>query len=83
MAILEGHSEKLESVNYPDGNRIVTASMDKTARIWDAESGEELAIRRSYKYVLSANYSPDGKRIVTEWTPARIWMRRQERSWQY
>ena len=27
----------------PDGARIVTASQDKTARVWDAKSGKELA----------------------------------------
>ena len=27
----------------PDGKRIVTASADKTGRVWDAESGKSLA----------------------------------------
>jgi len=27
----------------PDSKRIVTASADKTARVWDAESGRTLA----------------------------------------
>ena len=26
----------------PDGKRIVTASSDKTARVWDAESGKPI-----------------------------------------
>ena len=29
----------------PDGKRIVTASADKTARIWDAASGKPIASR--------------------------------------
>ena len=50
----------------PDGKRIVTASGDGTARIWDAASGEELRqltghTDRSY----AVTYSPDGKQIVT------------------
>ena len=28
----------------PDGKRVVTASDDKTARLWDAESGKEIAV---------------------------------------
>ena len=29
----------------PDGKRIVTASDDKTARLWDAETGKPIASR--------------------------------------
>ena len=33
----------------PDGSRIVTASDDKTARIWDAASGKEIAVLRGHE----------------------------------
>ena len=50
----------------PDGARIVTASNDKTARIWDAATGEEIAVLRGHEgTVNSAAFSPDGARIVT------------------
>jgi WD40 repeat protein len=32
----------------PDGSRIVTASADKTARIWDTASGKEIAVLRGH-----------------------------------
>ena len=32
----------------PDGTRIVTASDDKTARIWDAATGKEIAVLRGH-----------------------------------
>ena len=60
----------------PDGTRIVTASWDKTARIWDAATAKEIAVLRGHENsVNSAAFSPDGSRIVTaSWDEtARIW----------
>ena len=56
----------------PDGTRIVTASDDRTARLWDAASGAEIAVLSGHEsYVSSAAFSPDGTRIVTASTTAR------------
>jgi tetratricopeptide (TPR) repeat protein len=50
----------------PDGKRIVTASSDNTARVWDAQSGQPLTEPLKHGGVVcSAQFSPDGKRIVT------------------
>ena len=61
----------------PDGKRIVTASMDKTARLWDAATGQPIGepLKGHDGAVWSAAFSPDGKRIVTasEDKTARIW----------
>ena len=41
------HGDKSLSAAYsPDGQRIITASQDRTARIWDAITGRELAVLR-------------------------------------
>jgi hypothetical protein len=49
-----------------DGRRIVTASDDKTARVWDAESGKPVGEpMRHEDAVNAASFSPDGRRIVT------------------
>ena len=61
----------------PDGKRIVTASEDKTARLWDAETGKPIGepLRGHEGRVSSAAFSPDGKRIVTASgdKTARLW----------
>ena len=50
----------------PDGRRILTASKDSTARIWDAASLTEIRVLRGHTLVLThANFSPDGKFITT------------------
>jgi WD40 repeat protein len=56
--------------------RIVTASDDNTARIWDAATGNEIRVLRGHEgRVWSAAFSRDGTRIVTASgdKTARIW----------
>src|SRR5262249_52048856 len=49
-----------------DGQRIVTASTDGTARVWDAHSGQPLTDPMEHgSGVTSAQFSRDAKRIVT------------------
>ena len=60
----------------PDGSRIVTASSDDTAKIWDANNGKLLQTLRGHgSYVVSASFSPDGSLIITgSWDDtAKIW----------
>ncbi len=67
----------LSAAFSPDGKRIVTASDDNTARLWDAATGEAIGapLRGHNERVLCAAFSPDGKRIVTASMDgtARIW----------
>ena len=77
LEVLSGHSDLVFSAGYsPDGTRIVTASNDKTARIWSALTGAQLVVLSGHdSYVYSAAYSPDGTRVVTasDDKTARIW----------
>ena len=76
-ALFVGHDDLVSSATFsPDGSRIVTASEDKTARIWDAATAKEIAVLRGHEgAVYSATFSSDGSRIVTTSWPgtARIW----------
>ncbi len=64
--VFEGHSRAVADVSFsPDSTRIVTASADKTARVWDRETGEELRCFEHEAAVTAASFSPDGQRVVT------------------
>jgi WD40 repeat protein len=61
------HQKKVVSVAFsPDGARLVTASWDRTARVWDAATGTPITGALEHeRSVTSAAFSPDGARIVT------------------
>src|SRR5260370_9558207 len=60
------HQDAVESVAFgPDAARILTASRDKTAKLWDAASGKLLASFAHQGRVLHGVFSPDGARILT------------------
>ena len=75
--VLEGHTQAVMSAGFsPDGARIVTASSDRTARLWDAKTGAALAVLQGHTgSVNGAGFSPDGARIVTASgdKTARLW----------
>ena len=65
MAKLEGHLGYVMHAEFsPDGQRIVTASLDKTARVWNATNGQ-LLVKLEGHTIEHAAFSPDGQRIVT------------------
>jgi len=50
----------------PDGQRVLIASEDATAQLWDAASGEALGdSMRCGGRISSAQFSPDGLRVLT------------------
>ena len=71
------HEAEVLAANFsPDGRRVVTASRDKTARVWDAQNGKPLGEPMRHEAGISAaSFSPDGRRVVTaSWDKtARVW----------
>jgi WD40 repeat protein len=70
------HDAEISSARFsPDGRLIVTASVDGTARTWDAPTGKPIATVRHQDRIWSAAFSSDGMRIVTASSDrtARIW----------
>lgn len=60
------HSDYVREAHFsPDGKKVVTASFDKTAKLWDAATGALLATMKHEARVFSARFNADGTRIVT------------------
>jgi WD40 repeat protein len=75
VAIL-AHADKVATASFsPDGRRVVTTSEDKTARVWDVETGKPITALDGHTALASAVFSPDGARVITaSWDKtARIW----------
>jgi WD40 repeat protein len=76
---LAGHDDAVSTLAFSsDGALVVSASNDRTARVWDAQ-GNLLAVLQGHDdQVLGASFSPDGERIATvsRDESARLWYAR-------
>nr|WP_295129755.1 AAA family ATPase [uncultured Roseateles sp.] len=83
LATLDRHQGDLRDLNFsPDSRRLVTASVDRTARVWDVSDlkadpsppSRELGGGHSSS-VSSADFSPDGQFVVTAGADGsiRVW----------
>jgi WD40 repeat protein len=71
-----GHGDSVVAVQFAaDGQRLLTASRDGTARVWDVASRKPVFVLHHDGAVVSAQFSTDGTRIVTgsDDRTARIW----------
>src|SRR5438552_3020357 len=66
LLTLRGHTQAIYRVQYsPDGQRLATASEDRTAGLWDAATGKRLLTLPDHSgAVLTVSFSPDGKRLA-------------------
>lgn len=73
---LHGHSDRVDVATFdPSGQRVLTGSTDRTARIWDARSGRLLLTLGGHRgMITSVAFSSDGMRALTTSGPtARMW----------
>ena len=90
LAVLRGHTDKVTKASFsPDSLSIASSSFDGTARIWESAVGWPKAGLLALegpgdtlfdKKLVAANFSPDGRFVVTSGVPwsagdktARIW----------
>jgi GTPase SAR1 family protein len=64
---LAGHSGKVRHVVWsPDGQRLASASSDRTIRLWDAETGKAYHTLEGHRHrVTSVKWSSDGRTLVS------------------
>jgi WD40 repeat protein len=77
LHLLVGHEAAIDDVIFAPDDRIVTASIDSSVRVWDAATGAGLAtlLGQSQQKMLAVAVSPDGGQIAAAGADpvVRIW----------
>ena len=68
-------SQRVNALAFsPDGSRLVTGGSDRTVRVWDVESGQELlALPGVGEAVTAVAWSRDSHRIYALDDAVRVW----------
>jgi len=61
-----GHTNSVIATFSPDGRWVLTGSADRTARLWEAETGREVRRFEGHTDIINAvAFSPDGRFVLT------------------
>jgi WD40 repeat protein len=58
----------------PDGRRIVTGATDGTARVWNTQTGKEIARVAHGRDVIAVSFRPDGRRVLSTSRNGTAWL---------
>jgi len=77
QGVLDGHRQGITKMNaLPGGKRLLTASIDRTLRLWDVKTGETVTVLTHSEdrtgQVYAAAVSPDGRRALSAGRDGRL-----------
>src|SRR5678816_35988 len=63
----KGHTLSIKSLAFsPDDKTLLSGSVDRTARLWDVVTGQEVLTLKDHKFAVNlVAFAPDGKRLAT------------------
>jgi serine/threonine protein kinase/WD40 repeat protein len=70
---LKGHSGRISSLSWsPEGQRLASASQDRTVRIWNRERAEEVKACKVQMLPFQLLWSTDGQRVISSTRGSRM-----------
>ncbi len=72
--ILRGHRDRVTAISFSSsGELLASASLDHDVRIWNVSSGEQTLLVQHNTAVHDAQFSPDGRWLVTAANRGGLW----------